>query len=159
MDVQDTINFIGTVSREQCDEIINAAGQRKRTLQETESQRQIHDHWRTLIFLRKGDTVYCGAQGRFIGGCLQPGDRAKVLDIELGRRKVLWLDVRERGRSRVIGFRPNDAFVYGIQRNKPTASINNKVRKQAEAIEQTLREVMATANAAYGNNGNRSHGK
>src|SRR6185503_3963912 len=117
---EDILEFIRTGADEkQCEDIGRAAGQRKRALQDAERQRDVDNYWKTLVYLRKGDTVYCGALGRFYGGPLQPGDKAKVWDIELGRRNMLWLQLEKGPKHRAIGFGRDDAFLYRLQRNKP----------------------------------------
>ena len=51
-----------------CTAIAQAATERGKAIRRAEYQQQVDDYWKRALFYRAGQTLYCNAEGTFLGG-------------------------------------------------------------------------------------------
>jgi len=138
MNKEEVLAFIESCnSNADCAEIQKAARDRGAAIRNAAYKAQVDEYWKRAIFFREGQTLYCAAEGTFIGGPLQRGDKCTVHEVEAGRRKLLWIKVRKE----IIGLPPNEVHRYRLQTKRPekpnhqARPTNGKRLKQNNALD------------------------
>ena len=135
MNKEEVLAFIESCnSNADCAEIQKAARDRGAAIRSAAYKAQVDEYWKRAIFFREGQTLYCAAEGTFIGGPLQRGDKCTVHEVEAGRRKLLWIKVRKE----IIGLPPNEVYRYRLQTKRPEKSITKLDRQMANTLSKIM---------------------
>ena len=85
MNKEEVLAFIESCnSNADCAEIQKAGRDRGAAIRSAAYKAQVDEYWKRAIFFREGQTLYCAAEGTFIGGPLQRGDKCTVHEVEAG---------------------------------------------------------------------------
>lgn len=104
MNLIDILAFIQATEDGQGLRIIHGAvQQRQRTLTKEVALRRATEAWDRVKCHKRGDVLYCCAEGTFIGGPLQRGDKMTVYAVQ-PRKKILWVTVK--GNKYSLAFPP-----------------------------------------------------
>ena len=115
----------------ECSEIAQAAKDRGKAIREAEYEKQINEYWARAIFYREGQTLYCNAQGTFLGGPLQRGDKCRVLRMDIDQRKpMIWVTIKKKS----YGFPRSEAYRYRLLPTKPEKPISDHDRQMGKMI-------------------------
>jgi len=75
MNKEEVLAFIESCNNNaDCAEIQKAAKDRGAAIRSAAYKAEVDEYWKRAIFFREGQTLYCAAEGTFIGGPLQRGD-------------------------------------------------------------------------------------
>jgi hypothetical protein len=128
------------ISKE-CTEISEAAKERGKAIRRAEYERQIDEYWSRALFYREGQTLFCNAEGTFIGGPMQRGDKCKVLDMDIDRKNPrIWVMIGKRS----YGFPPHEAYRYRLLPNKPDKPISSLDRTMAQTVAKIMDDADRT---------------
>jgi len=135
MNKEEVLAFIESCnSNADCAEIQKGARDRGAAIRNAAYKAQVDEYWKRAIFFREGQTLYCAAEGTFIGGHLQRGDKCTVHEVEAGRRKFLWIKVRKE----IIGLPPNEVYRYRLQTKRPEKPITKLDRQMANTLSKIM---------------------
>ncbi len=118
-----------------CSEIANAAKARGQALRDAAYKQAIKDYWARAVFFREGQTLYCNAEGTFIGGPLQRGDKCKVYRLDIDTPKpLIWISVKKK----IYGFPPHELYRYRLLRTRPEKPIGSLERGMADKLSEIM---------------------
>lgn len=117
MNLIDILAFIQATEDGQGLRIIHGAvQQRQRTLTKEVALRRATEAWDRVKCHKRGDVLYCCAEGTFIGGPLQRGDKMTVYAVQ-PRKKILWVTVK--GNKYSLAFPPWAIARYNLCQHRP----------------------------------------
>jgi hypothetical protein len=120
----------------ECSAIAQAATERGKQIRRAEYQQQVDEYWKRAIFYRAGQTLYCNAEGTFLGGPMQRGDKCKVQDMDIDRKEPrIWIVIRKR----TYGLTPNEAYRYRLLPTQPAQPITKVERELANTVGKLIR--------------------
>lgn len=119
---------------EECEAIRNAAAARAKAIRTAEFKARVAEFWKRTQVWKEGQTLYCGAQGTFIGGPLQRGDKCVVYAIQ-PRKKLLWVTVGKR----TLGLNDVEVYRYRLQPDPPAKPITESERGMANRLSEVFK--------------------
>jgi hypothetical protein len=139
MDVTTIKRMIG-----QCDDlkeigIVETAIKERRTLIHKRLQEKAEaDAWARVKNLKNGDTLYCCADGIFLGGTIQRGTVLTVYTVQ-PRAKRLW--VTQQNVDHPLWFKPAAIARYNLQTTPPTRPISPGELSVAKAVTEAISDI------------------
>lgn len=119
-----------------CTAIAQAATDRGKQIRAAEYRRQVDEYWKRALFYRVGQPLYCNAEGTFIGGPMQRGDKCKVQDMDVDRKDpLIWITIKGRN----YPLTPNDAYRYRLLPTRPDKPISKTDRELAKLVDKITR--------------------
>lgn len=120
----------------ECSGIAQAATERGKQIRAAEYRQQVDDYWKRALFFRAGQILYCNAEGTFLGGPMQRGDKCKVQDMDIDRKEPrIWIVIRKRS----YGLTPNEAYRYRLLPTRPPQPITKAERELADTVGKLIR--------------------
>lgn len=140
MDLPESLNFIETTEDMKALEAIRrAAKQRQEALLKEAARHRAAQAWDRVKCHKQGDVLYCCADGIFIGGHLQRGDKVKVYAVQ-PRKKLLWATLK--GEKEPRYFTPGMIARYDLRQFPPEKPISLAERKLAEGCGKVMERLI-----------------
>jgi len=134
MDLQGVLDFIEAAEDNKTLEAIRRAVKKRQDFLLKEAARhRAAEAWNRVKCHKPGDILYCCAQGLFIGGRLQCGDKVKVHAVQ-PRKKLLWATLK--GEKEPRHFTPSMIANYKLRQFPPGTPEGHKMMEEfAKALE------------------------
>lgn len=146
MDVTKVKRIIGQCNDpKELGEVIRACRDRQRLIDDRKREKAHNEKHEWAKSLKRGDKIYCCAQGTFLGGGIQRGDSFYVYHYQ-PRAKRLWFHREEepppRNSGKWIGMGPLNLVRYEMRSEPPEEPLGQTERAAAEACGRVVSKVL-----------------
>jgi hypothetical protein len=137
MDVTTIKRMIGQCEdRKQLGEVIVAAKERQELLGKRLYETSVREAWERVKGLEAPVTLYCCAEGTFVGGDMQRGDSMEFNSIQ-PRRKLLWVKYKEKFRW----FSAEGVHRYNLRLEPPAKPMSDSEREMAKRLAEACAKL------------------
>jgi len=132
--------------RKQLTELSTYIKERSSLLWKREEEAAKVTAWNRVKDLPVGTTLYCNANGWFLGGAVQRGTQFRIYHAAQPRAKRIWTCIVRDGKDEgVYWFGPEGVHRYNLQLTCPTNPISDKMTASLADVGKVLNEIIPSS--------------